>query len=93
MTSESRGHCDNIKIFNQGKSNQIREKSGNLIAKNVWLPFIIQFALELYLPVNAEDDWTHVSYRTIGPLFIFRLSEASGLLVRQTIYCSKASSI
>ena len=34
MTSKSRGHCDNIKVFNQGKSNQIREKSGNLIAKN-----------------------------------------------------------
>ena len=38
MTSKSRGHCDNIKVFNQGKSNQIREKSGNLIAKNVWPP-------------------------------------------------------
>ena len=38
MTSESRGHCDNVKVFNQGKSNQIREKSGNLIAKNVWPP-------------------------------------------------------
>ena len=36
--SKSRGHCDNIKVFNQGKSNQIREKSGNLIAKNVWPP-------------------------------------------------------
>ena len=36
--SSSRGHCDNIKVFNQGKSNQIREKSGNLIAKNVWPP-------------------------------------------------------
>ena len=33
-------HCDNIKVFNQGKSNQIREKSGNLIAKNVWPPCI-----------------------------------------------------
>ena len=42
MTSKStgRGHCDNIKVFNQGKSNQIREKSGNLIAKNVWPPWI-----------------------------------------------------
>ena len=39
MTSKSRGHCDNIKVFNQGKSNQIREKSGNLIVKNVWLPW------------------------------------------------------
>ena len=39
MTSKSRGHCDNIKVFNQGKSNQIREKSGNLIAKNVWPPW------------------------------------------------------
>ena len=38
MISKSRGHCDNIKVFNQGKSNQIREKSGNLIAKNVWPP-------------------------------------------------------
>ena len=38
MTSKSRGHCDNIKVFNQGKSNQMREKSGNLIAKNVWPP-------------------------------------------------------
>ena len=38
MTSKSRGHCNNIKVFNQGKSNQIREKSGNLIAKNVWPP-------------------------------------------------------
>ena len=38
MTSKSRGHCDNIKVFNQGKSNQSREKSGNLIAKNVWPP-------------------------------------------------------
>ena len=38
MTSKSRGHCDNIKVFNQGKSNQIMEKSGNLIAKNVWPP-------------------------------------------------------
>ena len=38
MTSKSRGHCDNIKVFNQGKSNQIRKKSGNLIAKNVWPP-------------------------------------------------------
>ena len=38
MTSKSRGHCDNIKVFNQEKSNQIREKSGNLIAKNVWPP-------------------------------------------------------
>ena len=38
MTSKSRGHCDNIKVFNQGKSNQIGEKSGNLIAKNVWPP-------------------------------------------------------
>ena len=28
MTSISRGHCDNIKVFKQGKSNQIREKSG-----------------------------------------------------------------
>ena len=28
MTSKSRCHCDNIKVFNQGKSNQIREKSG-----------------------------------------------------------------
>ena len=26
MTSETRGHCDNIKVFNQGKSNHIREK-------------------------------------------------------------------
>ena len=40
MTSKSRGHCDNIKVFNQGKSNQIREKSGNLIAKNVWPPWL-----------------------------------------------------
>ena len=23
-----KGHCDNIKVFNQGKLNQIREKSG-----------------------------------------------------------------
>ena len=36
--SKSRGHCDNIQVFNQGKPNQIREKSGNLIAKNVWPP-------------------------------------------------------
>ena len=28
MTSKSRGHCDNVKVFNQEKSNQIREKSG-----------------------------------------------------------------
>ena len=41
MTSKSRGHCDNIKVFNQGNSNQIREKSGNLIAKNVWPPCIL----------------------------------------------------
>ena len=41
MTSKSRGHCNNIKVFNQGKSNQIREKSGNLIAKNVWPPCLI----------------------------------------------------
>ena len=28
MTSKSRGHRDNIKIFNQGKSKQIRENQG-----------------------------------------------------------------
>ena len=27
MTTKSRDHCDNVKVFNQGKSNQIREKS------------------------------------------------------------------
>ena len=35
MTSKSRGHCDNIKVFNQGKSNQIREKSGKNLG--IWL--------------------------------------------------------
>ena len=35
MTSKSRGHCDNIKVFNQGKSNQIREKSGK--SQGIWL--------------------------------------------------------
>ena len=35
MTSKSRGHCDNIKVFNQGKSNQIREKSGK--NQGIWL--------------------------------------------------------
>ena len=35
LTSKSRGHCDNIKVFNQGKSNQTRETLG----KNqvIWL--------------------------------------------------------
>ena len=35
MTSKSRGHCDNIKVFNQGKSNQIRENSGK--KQGIWL--------------------------------------------------------
>ena len=35
MTSNYRGHCDNIKVFNQGKSNQIREKSGK--NQGIWL--------------------------------------------------------
>ena len=40
MTFKSRGHCDNIKVFNQGKLNLIREKSGNLIAKMCGYPVI-----------------------------------------------------
>ena len=35
MTSKSRGHCDKIKVFNQGKSSQIREKSGE--NQGIWL--------------------------------------------------------
>ena len=35
MTSKSRGHCNNIKVFNQGKSNQIRGKSGK--NQGIWL--------------------------------------------------------
>ena len=60
MTSKSRGHCDNIKVFNQGKSNQIREKSGNLIAKNVWPPYQCPWFSEvLRLLVSAPIRLPH----------------------------------
>ena len=49
MPSKNRGHCDNIKVFNQGKSNQIREKSGNLIAKNVWSPCLMVLTVSLQI--------------------------------------------
>ena len=66
LTSKSRGHCDNIKVFNQGKSNQIREKSGNLIAKNVWPP------------CNGMDMWNAPMEQSRQPL-TYRLMESLGL--------------
>ena len=55
MTAKSRGHCNNIKVFNQGKSNQIREKSGNLIAKNVWPPCLDIFFRALYKEIFSYN--------------------------------------
>ena len=60
MTSKSKGHCDNIKVFNQGKSNQIREKSGNLIAKNVWPPCIC---------IDIQEIWFGIANGQISSNF------------------------
>ena len=69
MTSKSRGHCDNIKVFNQGKSNQIREKSGNLIAKNVWPPWMIFFIFANFS--KNRKNWRFPPPRPWGPFSLF----------------------
>ena len=72
MTSKSRGHCDNIKVFNQGKSNQIREKSGNLIAKNVWPPCLDYQLVTFYryLPVYFPNE--KVPWQMSVPMLLYK---------------------
>ena len=98
MTSKSRGHCDNIKIFNQGKSNQIREKSENLIAKNVWPPWLMQ---EGFLSFKTENYIIELHYLIMNhkiekiTFSHVRISDRISLIIRgeHGIHCMPCSSL
>ena len=55
MTSKSRGHCDNIKVFNKGKSNQIREKSGK--NQGIWLLKMCGHTVFISLQQIPKEDY------------------------------------
>ena len=79
MTFKSRGHCDNIKVFNQGKPNQIREKSGK--NQGTWLLKMCGHPVETWFVVRPWCGAAHIvsrlqstkCYSRVIPLWKFLL--------------------